>query len=636
MKHQPDHQKQAISINPGQSVVPEKSRAKGRRTYLLLGIAALTIIAATTVMKMKRAGSAASAGGTFAARRGDLAITVTEGGSIRARKSINYNCEVARRGGELTILTIVPAGTYITQEDVDNGKILVELDSSALKEQLTRSRLDLATEQGNMISAREANDIQVIQNESDIATSQLKVRFGLMALQKYLGTQLAEMLTKDVKRNTDLTEHVTPFLQKVKDDPNLLDGSAAGQELKKLNDDIVLAQGNLKTAQATLVGTERLHDANYVSDLDLQRDRLSVTNRQFAQENAAVNLDLFLQYDFPKNAEQYLSDYVEAKRQLDRTYAQCRSRLAQAQAKLSDANEKVVEETGAVKWYEELVAKCTMRAKAPGLVIYGTGTSSDAYTAIRGRDGGGTSSGIIAPGEKVYQGQTLISMPDTASMVAEITVHETEVDKVRPGQAAQILLDAFPDQVLHGQVYEVAPLPDEQRSLMNPDLKVYKTLVSIDGTHDFLKTRMSCKVEIFIRQLKDATLVPIQVVANRRGKKVLYVVEAQGSVQEREVKTGAFNATFVQIVEGLSEGEEVLLNPPLFTESAEPAAFEPAQSEKVVEPNSPAAGMETKTQSETKAKSPKGKPSSPAPDPDGSQKSPKSAPAPDNRKDEQE
>jgi predicted ABC-type transport system involved in lysophospholipase L1 biosynthesis ATPase subunit len=53
---------------------------------------------------------------------------------------------------------------------------------------------------------------------------------------------------------------------------------------------------------ATLVGTERLHDANYVSDLDLQRDRLTVTNRQFAQENAAVNLDLFLQYDFPKNA----------------------------------------------------------------------------------------------------------------------------------------------------------------------------------------------------------------------------------------------------------------------------------------------------------------------------------------------
>jgi len=52
-------------------------------------------------------------------------------------------------------------------------------------------------------------------------------------MQKYLGPHLADMLTKDVKHNTSLTEHVAPFLQKVRDDPNLLDGSAAGQALKK-------------------------------------------------------------------------------------------------------------------------------------------------------------------------------------------------------------------------------------------------------------------------------------------------------------------------------------------------------------------------------------------------------------------
>jgi multidrug resistance efflux pump len=263
---------------------------------------------------------------------------VIEGGSIRARQSINYNCEVARRGGELTILNIVPPGTYITQEDVNNGKVLVELDASALKEQLTRSRLDLATEQGNMISATEANDIQVLQNESDIAAGQLKVRFALMALQKDLGTRLADMLTKDTKGVFDVADYFVPFLQKVRDDPNLLDGSGAGQELKKLNDDIVLARGNLKTAQATLVGTERLHDANYVSELDLERDRLTVINRQFALENAAVSLDLFMHYVFPKIAEQYLSNYVESYLLLERTHAQCRSRLAQAQQHCGTSN----------------------------------------------------------------------------------------------------------------------------------------------------------------------------------------------------------------------------------------------------------------------------------------------------------
>jgi HlyD family secretion protein len=634
MKHQVDNRRQDISTNPGRSVVPAKSRPGGPRTYLLVGIAAVAVIGTVAVMKAKMGGSAVSAGSAFAARRGDLAITVTEGGSIRARQSINYNCEVARRGGELTILNIVPAGTHITQEDVDKGRVLVELDASALKEQLTRSRLDLATEQGNMISANEANDIQVLQNESDIAVGQLKVRFALMALQKYLGTRLADILTRDTKGISDVADYFAPFLQKVRDDPNLLDGSAAGQELKKLNDDIVLAQGNLKTARATLVGTERLHDANYVSDLDLERDRLTVTNRQFAKENAAVSLDLFLRYDFPKNAEQCLSDYIEAHLQLERTHAQCRSRLAQAQARVTHANEHVVEETGAVKWYEELVAKCIIRAKAPGLVIYGTGTSSDAYAAIRGREGGGTSSGIVAAGEKVYQGQTLISMPDTASMVAEISVHETEVDKIKPGQSAQIVLDAFPAQILQGHVLEVAPLPDEQRGFMNPDLKVYKTLVTIDGSHDFLKTRMSCKVEIFVRQLKDVMLVPIQVVANRRGKKVLYVVNGQDAAQEREVKTGAFNDTFVQIVEGLNEGEQTLLNPPLFTESGAATIFQQSRSE-TPEPNDTAAGPPTETSTEAKAKSAESKQTTRPADPGGLEKGSKSTPTPDNRQDEE-
>jgi len=616
MKPQVNIPHKGISNSADQGVVPAKSHRRGYRISLLLVITVVAVVGIVTAMKMKIVRSAASAEDTITARRGDLTITVTEGGSIRARNSINYNCEVARRGGELTILNIVPAGTYITQEDVDKGRILVELDSSALEEQLTRSRLDFATEQGNMISAKETYDIQVLQNESDIAAGQLRVRFALMTLQKYLGTRLADMLTKDTKGISDLADYFAPFLQQVRNDPNLLDGSGAGQELKKLNDDIVLAQGNLKTAQATLAGTEELHDANYVSDLDLERDRLTVTNRQFAQQNAAVSLELFLQYDFPKNAETYLSDYVEALRQLERTHAQCRSRLAQAEARLSDTREHVEEETQTVKRYEDLIAKCTIRAKAPGLVIYGTGTSSDTYTAMRGREGGGTASGLIAAGEKVFQGQTLISMPDTALMVAEISVHETEVDKVRPGQAARILLDAFPDQVLQGQVYEVAPLPDQQAGFMNPDLKVYKTLVSIDGTHDFLKTRMSCSVEIFVRQLKDVILVPIQAVANRRGKKVLYVLSAQSTVQEREVRTGAFNGTFVQISEGLSEGEKVVLNPPLFTESSEPGAFDQAQMERVMEPNIPAAEPATNAEAGTKAKSKKGKrgPSSPIPD----------------------
>jgi hypothetical protein len=173
---------------------------------------------------------------------------------------------------------------------------------------------------------------------------------------------------------------------------------------------------------------------------------------------------------------------------------------------------------------------------------------------------------LIALGEQVYQRQTIITLPDTTSMMAEIAVHESSVDKIKPGQKANIVMDAFPDQNFNGEVIKVSSLPDQQRNWLSPDIKVYTTQVSIEGTHSFLKPGMSARVEIYVDYAPNALVVPVQVVANRSGKKVCFAVNGGKSV-EREVRTGLFNDTWVQILEGLNEGEEVMLNPPRINET---------------------------------------------------------------------
>lgn len=542
---------------------PNNLGKRKSRMWVFALIVAIAVTVTVLVAATRNTPSIAADSGTVPVKRRDLVVTVTEGGSIRAHKSIQYKCQVERRRDvtEVSILEIVPAGTYITHEDVEKGMVLIQLDSSALEEALTQEDMELASDRESATAAEESYRIQELQNESDIADGKLNVRFALLDLQKYLGNDIANKLVEDVNTTLNLTSQITPIIQEGINDPNILAGSAAGEEMKRLQDNIVLAEGNLKTAQDTLAGTIKLHDANYVSDLELQTDELTVQNRQFSLESARVSLQLFKDYDFPKSAEEYLSDYIEAGRRLERTYAECRSKMAQAQAKLSNAQERFRSQTERVNELKEQIRNCTIKAKAPGLVIYGTGDSDDMFRAMRGRGGSGMSSGIIAEGEVVTEGQVIISMPDTAEMVAEISVHETEVDKVRPGQPATIVMDAFPDKVLQGEVIEVAPLPDQQRGWMNPDLKVYKTLVKINGTYDFLKSRMSCKVQILVRSLEDAMTVPIQVVSNRAGRKVCYVMTGSGP-EERTVQTGIFNDTFVQIVDGLEDGDEVLLNPP--------------------------------------------------------------------------
>lgn len=585
---------------------PKKGRA-GMWVFIILILVAAggAVLWATTKLNTQ----VDLTSGTYTVGSGPLTITVTEGGSIRAFKSVQYKVQVERNRdvSEITILNVVSAGTYISQDDVDKGKVLVQLDSSVLEDRLVQEKLSLTSADERVTSSQESYRIQLIDNESSISTAELNVRFALLDLQKYLGAELAGQLIEDVNKvlpaadsnevgngaeNIRLSDMISPLIEKIKKDPNVLTGSSAWQMWKSRQDDIVIAEGNLKTQQDTLAGTRKLHDANYVSDLELQRDELTLKSREFSLQNSQINLALYLDYDFPKNAEQSLSDYIEARRRLQRTYAQCRSRESQAKSSLSSAMLTRDEQQSQVKLLEQQIQFCTIKAKAPGLVVYGEGNQSDTMRMMRGGGGRTTGgSGIIAEGESVFPGQTIISMPDMSSMVAEISVHETEVDKVRAGQKATIIMDAFPDMVLEGEVIEVAPLPDQSRGMMNPDTKVYQTLVKINGSYDFLKSRMSCKVNILVEKYDNVIQVPVQVVANRFSRKICYVVTSSGP-QEREVQTGAFNDTFVQIKSGLEEGELVLLNPLPFTDSAA-ASFQqnPPTPEGEAPPLDPNQGM---------------------------------------------
>ncbi len=529
----------------------------GRRKWLI--VAALAVAAVLLVMALAPNKTTSSAPdknyGTFTVRRDNLTVTVTESGSIKARNSIDLKSEVE---GRATIINIVPEGTYITQEDVDNKKVLVELDSGELKEQLTQREIDFATAEASFAEAKEAYDIQVKQNESDIAAAELKVKFALMDFQKYLGEELADNIIQKVNEAEDPNTDIATFINVdgILEDPNNLGGEGS-QRLGELQDNILLAEEQLKKAQNTLDWTIRLREKEYVSETDLQTDRLNVQSLEIKYNQAKTNLNLFKTYDFSKQTQKLLSDYFEAQRALDRTYAKTRSELAQATARLESAKSRFNLQQDRLNKTKDQIAACTIRAPDSGLVVYGS--SNDTYRRFRGGS-------IIAAGEEVYQRQTIITLPDTTEMMAEITVHESSVDKVKPGQKATIVMDAFPDQIFQGEVIKVAPLPDQQRSWLSPDIKVYTTQVTIDGTHDFLKPGMSARVEILVDQLADVLIVPVQVVANRGGKKICYVSNG-GRPEPKEVKTGLFNDTYVQILEGIQQGENVLLSPPRITET---------------------------------------------------------------------
>ena len=239
-----------------------------RSLIILVSVAVVIAVGVFGFLRPKVDGSDNSSTGTglFTVERGDLIISVTESGDIKAVDSVDIKSQVEGRNA---IVNIVPEGTIITPEDVNDGKVLVELDSSKLEEQLSQKEIDFATADASYADAKESYLIQKKQNESDVTAAKLKVEFALMDFQKYLGGDIArevvEKMESDPNKNPDITSLIN--------DPNSLAGEAS-KRMDTLQDAILLAKGNLEKAADVLEGTKKLYDANYASELELKSAKL--------------------------------------------------------------------------------------------------------------------------------------------------------------------------------------------------------------------------------------------------------------------------------------------------------------------------------------------------------------------------
>ena len=537
---------------------------------------------------------------TFTARRGPLQISVLEGGSIEALESQEIRSEV--RGGQGTkILKIVEEGYQVSEEDVKSGKVLVELDSADLKQRMTQQEISFQTTMASLTEATQGYDIQFNQNVTDIKAAEQKAKFARMDLGKFMSDQAAGKIIDHLKLQEAASD--TPLVVEVHlsdqkgvgtgggaglvVDPNktpdaklipaeiqiapivatnkptpidyskyakleLLGDGSAKQQLRKLLDDLQVAEQQQNLGKAKLQGTKRLFEKGFMTKTELETEEMTFENNELKIQTAVTARDLFLKYEFPKQAEELVSKYEEALRGLERARKEAVSKLAQARARLKGSEGRYNIEIEQRKELSEQLEKCVIVAKKTGLVVYGGGNSEGYYY-------GGQEQ--VREGATVRERQPIITIPDMKQMSVKVKIHESYIKKIAKGNKARIQVDAFPEEKLTGDVMKVAVLPDSQNRWMSPDLKVYVTTVSIDGSRDWVKPGMSAKVEILVKQLTNVVHIPLQAVAPKNGKQICFVVKG-GKSEERDIEVGDFNDEFIEVKSGLKEGENVLLNLP--------------------------------------------------------------------------
>lgn len=152
-------------------------------------------------------------------------------------------------------------------------------------------------------------------------------------------------------------------------------------------------------------------------------------------------------------------------------------------------------------------------------------------------------------GEVVQPGDVLVWLGEPPPYWISADVDEEDIPQVHLDHEVLITADAFPGQVLKGEVVEITPMGD----VVN---KQYRVRVGLPMDSPLL-VGMTVEVNVIVRRETDALLIPDTAV---RGGSVFQV--ENGRAVQREVKVGVFGRDRVEVLAGLAEGDLVIAQPP--------------------------------------------------------------------------
>ena len=154
-------------------------------------------------------------------------------------------------------------------------------------------------------------------------------------------------------------------------------------------------------------------------------------------------------------------------------------------------------------------------------------------------------------GASVGTDANLFKIIDLSRVWIDANVFEKDLARVRMGQEVKVNLPALPGSTYTGRVILID-------SVVDPETRTIKVRTEVANPDSRLKPDMFANVEIVTDLNRSAISVPQTAVLNDGGKTVVFVAEGNG-YQKREVHTGIQNGDRLEIVEGLSPGEKVVV-----------------------------------------------------------------------------
>jgi RND family efflux transporter MFP subunit len=434
--------------------------------------------------------------------RGDLVITVEENGYLTAKENVNVKPKFKGQG---TITWLIEEGKLVKP-----GDLLVEFDRTELETQITALENNLAQYEIELEAARANLEIQQRDNQATIEKAELALEASRLTLEKF----------------------------EQGDTPN---------ELRKLDLAVEKAESEFSRAKERYQQVPELVAQGFLTRIQEEEERIRLREAEIGQESARRERELYQTYTQRMERTKHETAGKDAVRELENSRKKAEINLKEKQAAVTQREGQVTSTRTRLEQQRTELEHYTVKCEKEGTVHYGDPEQP------WWRDD-------IKVGSTVYQGATLVTIPDLSSMQVLIQVHEADIDKVALELPVIVTVDSRPGESFEGKITEIATVANSANwtDESNKSFKVEVTLAGITGT---LRPGVTAKAEIRIETLGGVLQVPLHAIVPENGKNLAFVLQGDG-YEQREVEIGKHDSHRVEIRSGLSEGDEVLLYDP--------------------------------------------------------------------------
>ncbi len=431
----------------------------------------------------------------------------------------------------------VERGTVV--ETVSADGVLQPLTTVAVKS-YAGGRVDsLPVEVGDAVKA---GDLIAKIDPTDSLTAYDEARADLASAQARLSQALAQAQAQPSLTRASIAQAQASHNSAAKDLQGL-ERAIQPQARVQASSALDKAKANLNIAEKELVRAQGLKAQGFVpqSEVDTALNRRELAKAELESAQKRWNT---LEDELAAELESAQARVAQAKAALDRARADAvQDRLKQAD--VTSARSQVAKAQAQTTNAKTMLDNTTIRAPRAGVILQRFVEQGTIVTSGR---------------SAVAQGTDIVELGDLTKMFVEVSLDESDVGRVRLGQAVDIRVEAFPDEVLRGAVTRINPQAATQQNITT-----VQVTVQLENPDARLKPGMTASCDFLVEKVEDTLYLPGRAIRDVGGSRTVTILRGKEQV-EAPVEVGIVGDERTEVLEGLREGQVVVL-PGLLSEA---------------------------------------------------------------------